>query len=326
MFTRRHLATVITATLISVLAAAPAFAQGDRKPGQYPLTADSLVRDDIKHGQLTGPFEFHSQIFPGTVRRYWIYVPVGYDAKQAPNLIVYQDGQRALNPQGSERVNVVLDNLIAKGDIPKTLGVFVTPGNTSAHYPDDFGMSNPNHRAEEYDAMSDDFARMLITELLPEVRKSYTFADDPKRRIIGGGSSGGIASFTVAWTHPEAFANVISLIGSYVSIGYHPATATTPAVYGGDTYPGLIRKSKIRPIRIFMQDGANDLDNEHGNWFLANQQMVKSLEWANANADKWNLGPARYDLKYVWGDGGHSGEHGGSLLPDIIRWLWRDQK
>jgi poly(3-hydroxybutyrate) depolymerase len=328
MFTRRHLTYLATAAPLSaLLLAAPVQAQtADRKPGQYPLTADSQVHDDIKHGQLTGPFEFHSQIFPGTVRRYWIYVPVGYDSKQPPNLLVYQDGQRALNPQGSERVNVVLDNLIAKGDIPRTLGVFITPGNLSEHYPDDLGMSNPNHRAEEYDAMNDDFARMLIGELLPEVAKSYSFTNDPKRRIIGGGSSGGIASFTVAWTHPEAFGNVISLIGSYTSIGYRPATATTPAIYGGDTYPGLVRKSKIRPIRVFFQDGSNDLDNEHGNWFLANQQMVKSIEWANANADKWNLGPARYDLKYTWGDGGHSGEHGGSLLPDIIRWLWRDQK
>jgi hypothetical protein len=95
-----------------------------------------------------------------------------------------------------------------------------------------------------------------------------------------------------------------------------------PFVPGGDTYPGLIRKSKVRPLRIFIQDGSNDLDNEHGNWFLANQQMVKSLEWANANSDTWKLGPARYDLKYVWGDGSHSDQQGGSLLPDILRWMW----
>jgi hypothetical protein len=294
-----------------------------RKPGEYPPTADSLVQN-VPHGQLIGPVEFHSQIIAGTVRRYWIYVPVGYDAKRPPNLIVYQDGQRAI--AGSEKVPVVLDNLIAKGDIAPTLGIFVTPGNTSEHYPDDLGYSNPNHRAEEYDALDDTYSRMLIDELLPEVAKTYTFTSDPKKRIIGGGSSGAIAAFTVAWRHPDQFGNVISLIGSYTSIGMHPATATTPFVPGGDTYPGLIRKSQIRPLRIFMQDGSNDLDNEHGNWFLANQQMVKSIEWANANAEAFHLGAARYDLKYVWGDGGHSGEHGGALLPDIIRWLWRDQK
>jgi len=186
-------------------------------------------------------------------------------------------------------------------------------------------MGNPDHRAEEYDALSDDYSRMLIDELLPEVAKTYTFSRDPKKRIIGGTSSGAIAAFTVAWNHPEDFGNVISMIGSFTSIGMHSATATTPFIPGGDTYPGLIRKSKIRPLRIFMQDGSNDLDNEHGNWFLSSQQMVKSFEWANANADTWNLSPARYDLKYVWGDGSHSDQHGGALLPDILRWIWRDQ-
>jgi len=318
---RLILAAACLAAGIAVSAAAD-----ERRPGDYPLTPESLVQANVRHGRLEGPFEFHSKLFPNTVRRYWIYVPANYDASRPPNLLVFQDGQRATNPDGSLRVQNVLDNLIAKGDIPSTLGVFVTPGNVSEHYPANLGMSNPDHRAEEYDALSDTYARMLIEELLPEVAKSYTFTSDPKRRAIGGTSSGAIASFTVGWTHPEAFGNVISAIGSYTSIGYRQATATMPAVYGGDTYPGLIRKSKIRPLRIFIQDGSNDLDNEHGNWFLANQQMVKSIEWANANADTWKLGPARYDLKYVWGDGGHSDQHGGQLLPDILRWIWRDQR
>lgn len=325
MFTPRSNSLTLAAILLAMCFAMPAGAE-DRKPGDYPLTADSLVQVTIKHGRLEGPFEFHSTLIPNTVRRYWIYVPAGYDARRPPNLLVFQDGQRATNPDGSLRVQNVLDNLINKRDIPATLGVFVTPGNVGEHYPETLGMGNPDHRAPEYDALSDTYARMLIEELLPQVAKTYAFTSDPKRRVIGGTSSGAIAAFTAGWTHPEAFGNVISYIGSYTSIGYHPATATTPAVYGGDTYPGLIRKSTIRPLRIFMQDGSNDLDNEHGNWFLANQQMVKSIEWANANADQWKLGPARYDLKYVWGDGSHSDQHGGSLLPDALRWIWRDQR
>ncbi len=313
-------------TFAILLAALPVAAMAaDRQPGDYPLGADSQVQA-VPHGQLIGPLEFHSKIIPNTVRRYWVYVPVGPDAKSPPNLLVFQDGQRALNPSGPLRINTVLDNLIAHKDIPPTLGVFITPGNVSEHYPDTLGMSNPDHRVEEYDAVSDAYSQMLITELLPEVAKTYAFTTDPKRRVIGGTSSGAIASFTVGWNHPDAFGNVISMIGSYTSIGMHRATATTPFIPGGDTYPGLIRKSKIRPLRIFIQDGSNDLDNEHGNWFLANQQMVKSIEWADANADKWNLGPARYDLKYVWGDGGHSDQQGGSLLPDILRWIWSADK
>lgn len=295
-----------------------------RKPGDYAFTADSLEQPGVTPGALEGPFEFHSKIFSGTVRRYWIYVPVGYDSKNPPNLLVFQDGQRAINPKGSLRIPRVLDNLIHSGDIPATLAIFITPGNLSEHYPDDLGMSNPNHRWQEYDVLNDNYARFLTDEILPEVAQRYKFSADPAKRIIGGTSSGAICAFTVAWHKPEAFRNVISIIGSYTSIAYQPATADKPMQPGGDLYPGLIRKSTIRPLRIFLQDGSNDINNEHGNWFLANQQMLSSLEWANANADEQGVKGARYDVKHVWGDGGHSDQHGGVLMPNIIRWLWHD--
>jgi len=277
-------------------------------------------------GRLEGPFELHSRVYPGTVRRYWVYVPANYDPARPPNLLVFQDGQRATNPSGSLKVPAVLDTLIAQRAIPATLGVFVTPGNLSAHYPVDLAMQNPDHRAEEYDALSDDYARMTLEELLPAVARQWRFTADPKRRAIGGTSSGAIASWTVAWRHPQAFGNVISCIGSFTSIGLKLGPDGTPLAYGGDTYPGLIRKSPIRPLRVFFQDGRADLDNEHGNWFLANQQMVKALAWANADADaKHSAGP-RYDVRYVWTDGSHSDKDGGALLPEVLRWLWRDQQ
>jgi hypothetical protein len=310
----------------------PAFSAEPRKPGEYPPTADSLPQPGVPKGKLVGPLEFHSKIIENTVRRYWIYVPAKYDAKNPPNLLVFQDGQRAINPQGPLNIPVVLDNLIAKGDIPQTLGIFITPGNTGTeHYPDGLGPAgctgyactgNPNHRAPEYDSLSDAYTRFLIEEMLPEVAKSYKFTDDPKKRAIGGTSSGAICAWTVAWNRPDAFGNVISMIGSYTSIGYHPATATTPMTPGGDTYPGLIRKNPIRPIRIFLQDGTADLNNEHGNWHLANEQMVSSLLWANANADAKNVPGARYDVRFEWGDGAHSDVHGGWLLPGILRWMF----
>jgi hypothetical protein len=309
--------------LALALLAGPALAGEPRKPGEYPPTADSLPQPGVAKGKLIGPLEFKSKVIAGTVRRYWIYVPVKYDAKSPPNLLVFQDGQRAINPQGPLNIPVVLDNLIAKGDIPATLGVFITPGNTGTeHYPDNLGTGNPNHRAPEYDALSDAYTRMLIDEILPEVAKSYKFTDDPKKRAIGGTSSGAICAWTVAWHRPDAFGNVISMIGSYTSIGYHPATATEPMIPGGDTYPGLIRKNPIRPIRIFLQDGTADLNNEHGNWHLANEQMLSSLQWANANADEKKIPGARYDVRYEWGDGAHSDVHGGWLLPGILRWMF----
>lgn len=295
------------------------------EPVKYSLTADSLAQADSPHGDLNGPFEFRSRIVSGTVRRYWIYVPQQYDGATAANLLVFHDGQRATNPDGSLRVQNVLDNLIRRGDIPVTIGLFITPGNSSEHYPGDLGMRNPNHRAEEYDALDDRYTRMLAEEMLPLVDKQYKVSADPMRRAIGGTSSGAICAFTVAWHRPDLFGNVISMIGSYVSIGYRPAKDGQPMVPGGDLYPGLIRKSPIRPLRIFLQDGSNDLDNEHGNWFLANQQMLSALEWANANADRKQSSGPRYDVKHEWGAGGHSDDHGGMLLPDILRWLWKQE-
>ncbi|HSC69328.1 MAG TPA: alpha/beta hydrolase-fold protein [Cellvibrio sp.] len=321
----KHLLLQLIAAHSLLLAAAGTLAtEPVRKAGDYQFTRDSLVQPGVPSGTLKGPFEFHSKIFSNTVRRYWVYLPANYESlHQKPlNLLVFQDGQRATNPEGSLRVPEVLDNLIHQKAIPATIGLFITPGNTSATYPDNLGMSNPDHRAQEYDALNDSYARMLLDELLPQIEKTYAISSKPENRIIGGTSSGAICAFTVAWHKPNAFRNVISIIGSYTSIGYQPATSTTPLVPGGDLYPGLIRKSPIRPLRIFLQDGSNDLDNEHGNWFLANQQMLAALLWANHHADEVKDKGPRYDIKHVWGDGDHSDKHGGVLLPEILRWMW----
>jgi enterochelin esterase family protein len=295
----------------------------ERKPGDYALTKDSLSQPGVPKGRLEGPFLFHSRIIPNTVRRYWIFVPAQYTADKPASLLVFQDGQRATNPEGSLRVPAVLENLIHQKAIPVTIGIFITPGNTGEKYPDDLGMKNPDHRAQEYDALDDTYARFLIDEMLPEVRKRYKLSEDPEQHAIGGTSSGAICAFTVAWHRPDAFRKVISMIGSYTSIGFIPAQNGKALVPGGDLYPGLIRKSPIRPMKIFLQDGSNDLNNEHGNWFLANQQMLSALEWANAEADRKQTPGPRYVVKHEWGDGAHSDQHGGALLPDILRWMWQ---
>lgn len=334
----RFAAAVGFGFLTVVLAAEPG--SRPRRLGEYPLTADSLVQPGVPRGKLLGPIEWHSHIIRGTVRRYWVYVPAEYTTQAPAALLVFQDGQRALNPEGPLRVNNVLDNLIFKKDLPVTIGLFITPGNLSDHYPDDLGMSNPDNRAEEYDVLSDTYARMLIEELIPELKRHYSITDDPDGRVIGGTSSGAICAFTVAWERSDQFRKVISMIGSFTSIGYRPARGNQPMVPGGDFYPTLIRKNPIKPIRIFLQDGTNDLSNvsdtkgftpewtaltnEHGNWHLANLQMLSAFEYANANADRTHSSGPRYDVRHEWGDGAHSDDHGGSLLPDILRWMYRD--
>lgn len=293
-----------------------------RKPGEYPFMADSLPREGVPKGRLEGPFEFRSQVFLGTVRQYWIWVPAQYNPKKPANVLVFQDGQRATNPEGSLRVPQAMENLIAQGKMPVTIGIFITPGNLSATYPTDLGMRNPNNRRQEYDSLNDRYAKFVIDEMLPEVGKKYNLTDDPEKRAIGGTSSGAICAFTVAWQRPDAFRRVISLIGSYTSIGYMPADIDHPVSLGGDMYPTLIRKNPIKPIRIYLQDGSADLSNEHGNWYLANLQMLSAFEYANSKADKEGTLGTRYEVKHNWGDGGHSDQHGGTLMPEILRWIW----
>ncbi len=286
------------------------------------LTPDHFPQEGVPKGELKGPFEFHSKIIEGTVRLYWLFIPAQYDGSEPASVLVFQDGNRATIPEGSLRVPQVMENLIAKGDIPVTIGIFITPGNRSEKYPMDLGPKNPNNRAREYDVMDNRYARFIIEEMLPEVGKQYNLTDDPEQRAIGGTSSGAIAAFTVAWHFPDMFRKVYSSIGSYVSIGFRPHEE--PIKLGGQDYPALIRREPIRPIKIYIQDGINDLSNRWGNWFLANQQMVSAMEYANANADESQTGGPRYQLQAVWTDGEHNDKHPGMLLPEGLRWLWQD--
>lgn len=298
-------------------------AQNDIRTG-LTLTPDHFPQPGVPKGELKGPFDFHSKIIEGTVRQYWLFIPAQYKASQPASVLVFQDGYRATFPEGSLRVPQVMENLIAKGEMPVTIGIFISPGNRSKEYPTTLGFSNPDNRAQEYDAMDDRYARFIIEEILPEVAKEFNLTNDPEQRAIGGTSSGAIAAFTVAWHYPDKFRKIYSAIGSYVSIGFRPNE--NPIKLGGQDYPALIRREPIRPIRIFVQDGVNDLNNEWGNWFLANQQMVSAMQYANENADRKKIDGPRYQFTAVWTDGEHNDKHPGALLPEGLRWLWSKEK
>jgi enterochelin esterase family protein len=270
---------------------------------RYELGADSLTQDGVPQGRLEGPHLFHSSIIEDTVRKYWVYVPSQYDPQQPACVLVFQDGARATNPNGVLRIQNVLDNLIAKQQIPVTIGIFITPGQRGDEFPDSIGTGNPNNRDREYDVLDDVYARFIVDEMLPEVGKKYNLTDDPAGRTIGGSSSGAICAFTVAWHKPEQFRNVVSLIGSYTNI------------HGGHVYPDLVREADAKPIRIFLQDGINDLRNPQNpdrDWYLQNQKMQVALKEKG------------YDMAFVLGEGGHSDDHGGAILPLMLRWVWRD--
>jgi len=274
------------------------FAASARAADDYTLGPDSMPQAGVPRGRALGPLVLKSRIFENTVRQYWIYVPAQYDPARPAAVTVFQDGHKYVNTEQEYRVPVVFDNLIHKKEMPVTIGVFVNPGHAGTELPaDPWRASN---RSNEYDTLSEQYARFLLEEILPEVGKTYGLTTDPDARAIVGVSSGGICAFTVAWERPDAFRKVISHIGSFTNIR------------GGHVYPALVRKSALRPLRIFLQDGSNDLDNPHGNWPLANQEMAAALKFRG------------YDYRFEFGDGGHTHKHGGSLLPESLRWLWRD--
>lgn len=266
----------------------------------YKLGPDSQPKAEVPKGTVhTGKFET-SEIFPGTTRDYFVYVPKQYDAAKPACLMVFFDGGGFFGATGQFRVPVVLDNLIAAKEIPVIVAIGVNPGTFAATAP---GASARSNRSLEYDSLGTANARFVLDELLPALTKQYglNLTTNPDGRAAVGNSSGGIAAFTLAWEKPDQFHKVISHIGSFTNIR------------GGYVYPGLIRKTKpAKPLRVFLQDGTNDLDNLHGNWPLANQDMAAALKFMG------------YDHQFVLGDGGHSGKHGGSIFPDTLRWLWRD--
>jgi enterochelin esterase family protein len=254
----------------------------------YATHPDGRPRPGVPHGTLTVHEAWRSQVFPGTTRDWWVYAPAQCRADAPACVMVFQDGA---GPQ--EYVPTVFDNLIARGDMPVTVGVFINPGVL------DGGERN---RSFEYDTLSDQYARFLLEEILPEVERDVPLRHDAASRAIAGHSSGGICAFTAAWEHPEAFHKVLSWSGSFADIR------------GGHNYPPLVRKTPRKPIRVFLQDGRNDLNVSYGDWWLANLEMASALAFAG------------YDVTTAWGNGFHSTAHGRAILPGSLRWLWRGHR
>jgi enterochelin esterase-like enzyme len=260
----------------------------------YETHPDSRERPGVPKGTVKQMPPWESKIFAGTKRDWWVYVPAQYKPETPAAVMVFQDGA---GPK--DYVPVVFDNLIANGDIPAMVGIFIDPG---------IRADGSRNRSFEYDTLSDQYARFLLEEILPEVEKTVKLRHDAASRAISGASSGGICAFTVAWERPNEFSKVLSWIGSFTNIANGPTMRE-----GGHNYEALVRKTMPRkPIRVFLQDGANDLDNANGNWPLANQTLAKSLSYAG------------YDYRFEYGHGFHSNRHGRAILPDSLRWLWRD--
>lgn len=276
----------------------------------YLLGPDSQPHEGVPQGKVIGPLTFPSQVLTNTTRNYWVYVPAQYDPQKPAALMVFQDGHAFVGPEGNYRVPFVLDNLIYRREIPVMLAVFVNPGHTPEQKESsgaDWG-DRINNRPAEYNELHDRYTRMIVEELLPTLKKDYAISDNPEDRGIGGASSGAICAFTVAWHRPDQFRKVLSTIGSFTNIR------------GGHAYPDMVRAAERKPIRIFLQDGLNDNRGRRGDgsydpkwdWHAQNRKMVEALTAKG------------YDVNYCWGIGTHSNKQGGAMLPEMLRWLWRD--
>jgi enterochelin esterase-like enzyme len=302
------------AILLAMAAASSAQNQEQQAPNpnsQYRLGPDSIPQEGVPKGEIRGPFTLPSKVYEGTQHTYWVYVPAQYDASVPASLMIFQDGQAMKAEDGDVRVQNVMDNLIYRREIPVMLGVFINPGRTPEQ-PEptlkEWGDHTTN-RPTEYNTPDDKYARVIVDELMPVLYKGYNISKDPEQHGIGGASSGAITAFGVAWDRPNDFRKVLSVVGSFTNIR------------GGQVYSDRVLKSGKKPIRIFLCDGRNDNRgtrrgsdsyDETRDWFFQNVRLMKALTQKG------------YDVNYAWGMNLHGQKMGGAIMPEMMRWLWRD--
>ncbi|MBK5290271.1 MAG: esterase family protein [Acidobacteriia bacterium] len=288
----------------------PAMAQGPNTDLYYKLAPDAIAQKGVPVGRIKGPFKLPSDAYPGTQHTYWVYVPAQYDPAVPASLMIYNDGQAFMAPHGDIRAQLVMDNLIYRREIPVMIGVFINPGRRPDQpepTPQNWGDRDTN-RPTEYNTLDDKYARVIVDELLPALNKDYNISKDPERHGIGGSSSGAIAAFTVAWERPDHFRKVLSNVGSFTNLR------------GGHVYPDLIRKSEKKPLRVFLVDGRND-----NRALRADGSYDQTLDWFYQNVRMQQaLSEKGYDLNYSWGIQRHGQKMLQTVLPEMMRWLWRD--
>jgi enterochelin esterase family protein len=260
---------------------------------------DSYPKQGVPKGKPGSKQTIVSKVFDGMKADYWVYASPGVDPGVPAPLMVWQDGQGLIGEFSSQRLSTVTENLVHQKLIPPMVHVMIQPGTA----PDGKAL-----RSVEYDTVSDRYARFLMEEVLPEVEKVYKLRPDGYSRAIGGSSSGGICAFNVAWLLPDKFARVHSTVGSFTSIQWHPEEKLD----GGNVYPFKVRKEPKRNIRIWMSDGSDDLENNHGSWPMQNIQMANSLKLRE------------YDFHFRFGTAAHGGAQFALDLPESLAWLWRD--
>jgi enterochelin esterase-like enzyme len=260
---------------------------------------DSYAKPGVARGKVSEKQTIVSRIYDGMKADYWVYASPGVDPNVPAALMVWQDGQGLIGTYSGLRLFTVTENLIDQKLLPPMVHVMIAPGTST---------DGKAMRSVEYDTVSDRYSRFLMEEVLPEVEKVYKLRPDGYSRAIAGESSGGICAFNVAWIIPDKFSRVHSAVGSFTSIQWRPQEK----LEGGNVYPFKVRKEPKRNIRVWMSDGHDDLENEHGSWPMQNIEMANSLKLKE------------YDFHFRFGTAAHGGAQAGLDLPESLTWLWRD--
>ena len=268
---------------------------------------DSYSQPGVPQGKLSEKMVHMSKLYEGMKSEYWVYVPAQYNPSTPAALMIWQDGHYHIERDGPlqvpptgqppSRLRNVIDNLTSRKEIPVAIYLLIDPGTVGA----------TAMRSIQYDTVSDLYPRFLRDEILPEIYARYNIRKDSYSHAIAGNSSGGICAFNAAWYMPELFSRVLMRIPSFTSIQWKPGERD-----GGNIYPFRVRKEPKRNIRVWMQDGSEDMEQATGSWPLQSIQMANSLKIRG------------YDFHFTFGTGTHNHSQSNSEMPAALTWLWRD--
>lgn len=269
---------------------------------------DSYAQPGVPQGKLSDPVVHMSKLYPGMKTEYRVYVPAQYDpAGQPAALMIWQDGHYhferdgplQLPPTGQppSRLQNVVDNLTNRKEIPVAIYLLIDPGT----------VGTTAMRSIQYDTVSDLYPRFLRDEILPDLYAKYNIRKDGYSHAIAGNSSGGICAFNAAWYMPELFSRVVARIPSFTALQWKPGTQD-----GGNIYPFRVRREAKRNIRVWLQDGSEDMESPPGSWPLQTIQMANSLKIKG------------YDFHLTFGSGTHNHSQNNSEFPAVLKWIWRD--
>lgn len=182
----------------------------------------------VPHGDVRERWYFSK--VTGEWRRFFIYVPPGYDHqldKRYPVLYLQHGGgedERAWVVQG--RINHIMDNLIASGEAKPMLVVMdrgyarrpgdeeIPPGQVRALFTSKPGEPLPDPFPPEFLRLFSAFEEVVLQDLIPYVDATYRTISNREHRAIAGFSMGGMQAFVIGLRHMNTFASIGGLSGA----------------------------------------------------------------------------------------------------------------